>query len=114
MAILKGVKTEVQTKITVSDEVVFMAYWRQMTRSERQEWREEVGELVRQTPEKLNQAKYMRQWLVRWEKMPAADGGEIEFNPDNVELVLDAIEYCDALYQQGFLAMVNGSAAAKN
>ena len=119
--ILKGIKSEIDVKIEVVivgdcgtiDTVPFVATFRTMKQSERQAWRKMVGEIMRETPELWDQAEHVRKHLIGWKEFPTTTGEVLEFNDDNVSMVLDAIEYCEALYA-GFLSVINGTAIAKN
>ncbi|MCB0249760.1 MAG: hypothetical protein KDI07_14395 [Anaerolineae bacterium] len=121
MSILKGISSEIDVKCvarvrgdcgTVTD-VPFVATFRTLKNSERLEFRKEAGRRMRETPEDWDHAEFVRRNLVGWKEFPTTTGEPLEFCPDNVEMVLEAIEYCDALYA-GFLEVVNGAAKGKN
>ncbi|RLC95698.1 MAG: hypothetical protein DRI46_14565, partial [Chloroflexi bacterium] len=64
-------------------------------------------------PAEWDQAEHVRKYLIGGKEFPTTTGDPLEFNEENLEMVLDAIEYCEALYA-GFLEMVNGAAKSKN
>lgn len=121
MSLLKGVRSEIDVKIEVPihegpdvvSSVCFVATFRQMTQKQRQTWRARTAETLRTHPEKHDQSEHVRDWLVGWKDFPGAGGEPVDYTPENLEQVLDAIEYCDSLYA-GFLEMVNGTALSKN
>jgi hypothetical protein len=118
MSLLKGVRSEIDVKIEVpvgddSGSVCFVATYRKMTQTQRQQWREKTAERLRTFPEKHDQAEHVREWLLGWRDLKGPTGEEVEFSPENLDVALDAVEYCEALYS-GFLDMVNGTALTKN
>ena len=84
-----------------------------MTTTQRKEWREKRGRTADTTPWLLDQASDVREYLVGWKEFPTTTGEPLPFTPENVDMVLDAIEYCEALWV-GFLHLVNGTAKQKN
>lgn len=119
--ILKGVKSEIDIKVEAAirgdcgtvESVPFVATFRTMKQSERQSWRKSAAHILETGPAEWDQAEQVRKYLVGWKEFPTTTGESLEFNEENVSMVLDAVEYCDALYA-GFLDMINGAAKPKN
>ena len=122
MAILKGSKTEIDTKIEVYGDdnpdgaVVFMATFRNLKQSDVREWLNAIGEVV-ERPWLMDKTVWLSKYLIGWKGFPAkteeGDDVELEFNEENVALVLDDPDYVNALYA-AFTSVANGTAKAKN
>lgn len=118
MTILKGVKSEIDVKCEaeVGDGVVvpFIATFRTFTHKERQEFRAALAEQMRDyNPAAWDQAEVVRGRLIGWRDFPTQTDEPLEFNAETLDIVLDAPEYVDALYQ-GLLRVMNGSAKSGN
>lgn len=104
MNIFKGTRDEIAVRceaVLLQDDgkelrVPFNARFRKLKTSEAEEL------LQRMESSETTKNQIITDHLVRWEKMPHADGGEVEFSAEVLSQALEEIEYREALFR-GFL-----------
>lgn len=125
MAILKGVKSEIDVKVTAvidgdmntTTKVPFVVRYKKPTFEEGKEIRQR---LAVQTPEDeeetglttITDEEIAENYIVDWKNVPTSTGEPFEFNPENLEEMMSVREYRRALVQ-GFLEVLLGKEALR-
>jgi len=114
MAILKGVKQEINVRVTAvipqdlgaTIKVPFVVTYRKLKHKERKEALEQIesGE--------LGDFELLEKYVVGWSQLKGADGQDVEFSPEMLEEVADEPEYLQAIIQ-GFFTAQLGRAAVR-
>lgn len=113
MAILKGVKSQIDVKITAeidadngrTIQVPFLATYRKPPVSETRELLEKIN-----SPDGVMDEELIDQYLLGWQNVPTETGEPFPFTAENVAAMLEVREYRAALVK-GLLSVVLGKAA---
>jgi len=115
MANLKGVKDQIDVKITAELEVdngrivpvPFVGTYRKPPVSEIQKTMEKIN-----TDQGVDDAELMDQYLLGWKGLKGEDGGEIEYSQETLAQLLEVREYRKAL-SKGLMAVLLGKDALR-
>lgn len=128
--ILKGIKSELEVKVTAEvltgsgrpTKIPFLVTYKKngVKATEKVMAKEpEIPRTVQDRPEYTRavikfQQDVLREHVLGWREVPTETGEPFEFNAENLDAMLDATEYLNALWD-GFLSVSSGrEALAKN
>lgn len=134
MTILKGVKSQIDVKVIANIDsdngrtinVPFIVTSKKPNTEEKKETLRKIGEnrsileaeeagvAAPDGCERYTDDEFIADYLIGWKGLTGEDGSTVEYNPENLAIVLDAPEYKGALVGGLWKALVGKDALAKN